>query len=103
MTPRRIAVWTAAVSIALTHAALAQSQGTEQQREACTPDVFRLCAAYIPDAERITACLRSNGARLSPACHEVFFPPQDNTAAPQSVNPSRREPVPLTPPDDDDN
>lgn len=35
----------------------AAAQGTDYQRQACTPDVFRLCGAYIPDADRITACL----------------------------------------------
>ncbi len=39
---------------------------------ACTPDVFRLCSAYIPSEGRIVACLRHNRARLSPACRKVF-------------------------------
>jgi len=38
--------------------ALAQDYGTPEQQEACKPDVFRLCSSYIPDAERIAACLR---------------------------------------------
>ncbi len=25
---------------------------SEAQKEACTPDAFRLCGAYIPDSER---------------------------------------------------
>ena len=39
---------------------------------ACTPDVFRLCSAQIPDEKRIVACLKQNTARLSPACRKVF-------------------------------
>ena len=54
-------------------------QGTDQQREACTPDVFRLCSSYIPDADRITACLRGNSNQLSRACYVVFYPPQSTT------------------------
>ena len=39
------------------------AQGTEQEREACTPDAMRLCGQYIPDADRITDCLRNSGPR----------------------------------------
>jgi hypothetical protein len=47
------------------------SQGTDQQM-ACTPDVWRLCGAQIPDAERIVACLRRNTSQLSGPCRAVF-------------------------------
>jgi len=48
------------------------AQGTPEQRAACTGDAFRLCAAEIPDVPRITACMKSNFSRLSPACKAVF-------------------------------
>ena len=47
-------------------------RGTLEQRMACTPDVFRLCGAQIPDVNRITACLRQNTLQLSGPCHAVF-------------------------------
>ncbi|MEH2501321.1 hypothetical protein V1290_000132 [Bradyrhizobium sp. AZCC 1578] len=47
-------------------------QGTPEQRQACTPDVYRLCAGEIPNARAITACLRRQRASLSPACAAVF-------------------------------
>ena len=47
-------------------------QGTAEQRRACTPDVYRLCAGEIPNARAITACLRRQKASLSPACAAVF-------------------------------
>ncbi len=50
----------------------AQHSGTADEQAACTPDVFRLCAAHIPSESRIVACLRHNKARLSPACRKVF-------------------------------
>jgi hypothetical protein len=53
-------------------AALAQYQGTPEQRRACTPDVYRLCAGEIPNVRAITACLRRNKASLSPACAAAF-------------------------------
>ena len=50
----------------------ASAQGTPEQRKACTPDVYRLCAGEIPNARAITACLRRQKANLSPACAAVF-------------------------------
>jgi hypothetical protein len=46
--------------------------GTPEQRKACTPDVYRLCAGEIPNARAITACLRRQKANLSAACAAVF-------------------------------
>jgi hypothetical protein len=48
------------------------SQGTLEQRLACTPDVLRLCSAFIPDADQITVCLREKSSELSDACRTVF-------------------------------
>ena len=42
-------------------------RGTLEQQMACTPDVFRLCGAQMPDANRIVACLRQNTPQLSGA------------------------------------
>jgi hypothetical protein len=48
------------------------SLATAEQRRACTPDVYRLCAAEIPSVSGITACLRRKKASLSDACKAVF-------------------------------
>ena len=53
-------------------AAARAEPGTPEQRRACTPDVYRLCAGEIPKVRAITACLRRNKASLSPACAAVF-------------------------------
>lgn len=53
-------------------ASATHAQGTPQQRRACTPDVYRLCAGEIPNVRAITACLRRNRASLSEACRTVF-------------------------------
>jgi hypothetical protein len=45
---------------------------TPEQRRACTPDVYRLCAGEIPDLRALTACLRRRKANLSEACRAVF-------------------------------
>jgi hypothetical protein len=48
------------------------SQGTPEQRLACTPDVFRLCSAFIPNADEITICLRARTADLTDACRAAL-------------------------------
>lgn len=62
-----------------------ENQGTEAQRMACTPDVFRLCGAQIPDHDRIVSCLRQNITLLSRPCRAVFEPNSANSqqGAPQ--------------------
>lgn len=45
---------------------------TPEQKKACTPDVYRLCAGEIPNARAITACLRRQKANVSEAGRAVF-------------------------------
>ncbi len=45
---------------------------TAEQRAACTPDAFRLCASDMPNVSAITACMRKNRSSLSTACKAVF-------------------------------
>ena len=49
-------------------------EGTAQQREACAPDVFRLCKPEVPDVDKIVACMERQQENLSPACRVVFTP-----------------------------
>jgi hypothetical protein len=60
-----VATWT-------TSFAAGESLATPEQRRACTPDVYRLCAGEIPNVAAITACLRRKKASLSDACRTVF-------------------------------
>ena len=53
-------------------------RGSAQQRAACTPDAFRLCAGYIPEASKVELCLRQQKSALSEACRSVF---EQNTGA----------------------
>ena len=50
----------------------AQYRGTPEMQQACTPDVMRLCNEDVPDVDKIVACMKGNGANLSPACGAVF-------------------------------
>lgn len=68
-------------------------RGTLEQQMACTPDVFRLCGAQIPDANRIEACLRQNTPQLSGPCRAVFES-SDSVSNPPPPNPQQ----PVAPP-----
>jgi hypothetical protein len=76
----------AAAAAGGTSAFAEEYRGTMEQQMACTPDVFRLCGAEIPDATRITACLRSNTPQLSAPCRAVFEARDSaNTPPPQNL------------------
>jgi hypothetical protein len=50
----------------------AAAQGSPQQRAACENDAMRLCGQYVPDVDRITACMHARRSQLSPRCRAVF-------------------------------
>jgi hypothetical protein len=74
------ALWLSVGLVALAAPAPAQNYDPDRvpsdvdakQREACTPDVMRLCNDYIPDVSAIVGCLKREQLKLSPACGEVF-------------------------------
>lgn len=61
-----------AVVLGIASAGSAIAQGTSEQRRACTPDVYRLCAGEIPNVRAITACLVRQKGNLSPACRSAM-------------------------------
>ena len=67
--PMPLAQW--CVSLALLSATASPapsfSQGTPEQRMACTPDVLIFCSAFIPNADEVTTCLREKNAELGDA------------------------------------
>ena len=53
--------------------ALAQSGPSEDaQQAACMGDAMRLCAAYIPNRNRIKDCMAAQVDQLTPSCRAVF-------------------------------
>jgi hypothetical protein len=57
----------------LSAAASAQQGGTEQERQACSPDVKKLCTAVIDQGDlAILACLQQNREKISKACNQVL-------------------------------
>jgi hypothetical protein len=71
----RRSIMTIAALLGLTLVAVASpaaAQGTPEQRAACEDDAMRLCGNYVPDVQRITACMQARRGQLSPRCRAVF-------------------------------
>src|ERR1700744_4521409 len=54
-------------------AAMAQEQGTADERQACEPDVNRLCSQFILDRDKIILCLNQKVRELNPSCRDVIL------------------------------
>lgn len=67
-----LALSTPAAFAQATGAQVTGAQVTSAQRAACAPDVLRHCAGDIPNATRITACLKSKRAAISAGCRAVL-------------------------------
>jgi hypothetical protein len=50
----------------------AAAQGSDAERQACTPDAMRLCADAIPDVVKVTACMKAKYSQLSEPCRVVM-------------------------------
>jgi hypothetical protein len=68
----------------LTTGALAH---TAEQQQMCSGDAMRLCGEFIPDVDRITACMIQKYSQLSDGCKSVFHGPAPTARTPaQPVN-----------------
>ena len=90
---RRLALAAAGVALAAMAAsgpALAEYRGSEAQRQACTPDVMRLCSEFIPDVGRIVGCMKRRRAELSPSCLSAMGQGRGRSVAETSERRERR-------------
>jgi hypothetical protein len=62
--------------------------GSDSQRAACTPDVFRLCSSEIPNVDRIVACLKKEKPNLSAGCQAVFNTTEEKSATRSIATPA---------------
>jgi hypothetical protein len=71
---------------------------TPEQEQACTPDAMRLCGNFVPDVDRITACMIQKKSQLSPECRRHFRagPEPDAVSAEPPPNFKRVGPAPKT-------
>src|SRR5512137_699106 len=66
---------------------------TPEQQQACSDDAMRLCGNYVPDVDRITACMIQRKQYLSPACRAQFGPPdQEAQGRPADIRSHRHKP-----------
>jgi hypothetical protein len=64
---------TIAVSLlCLTLAPLGAKADQQSDQQACMGDAMSICGQFIPDRERVGACLVSNRSRISPACRAAI-------------------------------
>ena len=70
---RRGAVALIALALTFAISPAAAQQWTPKQRAACEPDAMRLCNQYVPDVQRVSACMSHYRRYLSPACRAVFY------------------------------
>jgi hypothetical protein len=72
--PMKISPWLTLVCLLfLPIAARAQEQGTADERQACEPDVNRLCSQFIPDRDKIILCLNQKVKELNSSCRGVIL------------------------------
>lgn len=50
----------------------ASAQGSDEARQACTPDAMRLCSEFIPDAAKVKTCMLHKRRELSEACRTAM-------------------------------
>jgi len=74
MIPPTVNMRIACVAIAVLAAASStvQAAGTPEQRKACRKDAMTFCREFVPDVNRITACMEKNVKKLSPLCRTQF-------------------------------
>jgi hypothetical protein len=54
---------------------------TPEQQQACSGDAMQLCGEFVPDVDRITACMIRKKSQLSPGCRVYFRPDPEPVAA----------------------
>ena len=63
------------LAFALTVSAVSSTSSfafSEEARQMCTGDAFKLCSSEIPNIPAITACMYKHKAELSPGCRSVM-------------------------------
>jgi hypothetical protein len=51
---------------------VAAKADAQQDQQACMSDAMTICGQFIPDRERVAACLITNRSHVSPACRTAL-------------------------------
>jgi hypothetical protein len=57
-----------AIAICAVGVSGAAAQASDETRQACTGDAMRLCGDFVPDVQKITACMMRKRAQVSAEC-----------------------------------
>jgi hypothetical protein len=68
---------------------------TPQQEQMCSGDAMRLCGEYIPNVDRITACMIQKYSQLSDGCKAVFEAPPAPAPTVTNYSPATKPSKPL--------
>jgi hypothetical protein len=68
---------------------------TPEQQQMCTGDAMRLCGEYIPDVDRVTACMIQKQSQLSDGCRAVFHGPTPAPTNNVNYSPTAKPAKPL--------
>jgi hypothetical protein len=82
---RLITIISTALALAAAAASVAPAAARAEPldgQQACIQDALALCSQFIPDRERVGACLVANRSRISPACRAAVkhFTPRTASA-----------------------
>jgi len=68
-------------AIAVAYSGSVAADVDDETREACRPDAWRLCAAFIQNVDRITECMSAKIKEVSPACRAAMIHEDNKTRA----------------------
>jgi hypothetical protein len=93
-----------AIALSLSFLSSAAYAYTPEQQQACTGDAMALCGEFVPDVDRVTACMIRKKSQLSPGCRVYFRSPEPvaaravTTHRPVRITPvTARKPVSVKP------
>ncbi len=67
--------------LCLTLAPLGARADEQSDQSACMNDALTICGQFVPDRDKVGACLFSNRARISPACRTAMARYNPKTAS----------------------
>ena len=92
MTIRTIQAVVASTLIGFALSAGAARADAQQDQQACMNDAMTICGQYIPDRERVAACLMANRGHVSPPCRVALRHFNPRTAAAPASSEDRLTP-----------
>jgi len=68
----RVSIALAFILFCVTLAPVAVRADAQEDQQACMTDAQVICGQFIPDRERVAACLIANRKHISAACREAL-------------------------------